>query len=57
MLLQACLADGTMIYLEQLSHHPPVTAFSMEHPSGLYRFDGLSQVLLLLLLLLLLVYV
>lgn len=26
---QAQLSDGTVMYMEQLSHHPPVTAFHM----------------------------
>ena len=30
--------DDTHIYLEQTSHHPPITHFSIEGPS--YRFSG-----------------
>ncbi|KAL4423109.1 hypothetical protein ABPG77_004792 [Micractinium sp. CCAP 211/92] len=40
---QAGLADGTRIYLEQISHHPPISAFQLEGPDGLYTFTGLSQ--------------
>jgi Oxysterol-binding protein len=27
---QATLSDGTAVYLEQISHHPPVSAFQMK---------------------------
>ncbi|KXZ54450.1 hypothetical protein GPECTOR_4g1001 [Gonium pectorale] len=40
---QASLSDGTSMYMEQISHHPPVSAFHMEGPGGSYRFRGLSQ--------------
>lgn len=40
---QAKLSDGTTMFMEQISHHPPVSAFHMEGPGGMYRFVGLSQ--------------
>ncbi|PNH04784.1 Oxysterol-binding protein 9, partial [Tetrabaena socialis] len=40
---QATLSDGTSMFMEQISHHPPVSAFHMEGPGGSYRFRGLSQ--------------
>ncbi|KAG2433146.1 hypothetical protein HYH02_012847 [Chlamydomonas schloesseri] len=40
---QAALSDGTTMFMEQISHHPPVSAFHMEGPGGSYRFRGLSQ--------------
>jgi hypothetical protein len=39
---QASLPDGTRIWLEQASHHPPVTAFQMSGPRGAYSFHGAS---------------
>ena len=29
---QAQLSDGTLVQMEQISHHPPVSAFRMEGP-------------------------
>ena len=46
---QAGLPDGTHIFLEQISHHPPIAAFVLEGPTAegeaesLYVFRGLSQ--------------
>lgn len=43
---QATLPDETAIYMEQISHHPPVSAFEMVSPPGLgqgWKFSGLSQ--------------
>ena len=40
---QALLPDGTRIYLEQVSHHPPVSAWEMHGPHGAYIFHGASQ--------------
>mmetsp|Transcript_26558 Transcript_26558/g.78885 ORF Transcript_26558/g.78885 Transcript_26558/m.78885 type:complete len:479 (-) Transcript_26558:1654-3090(-) len=40
---QASLSDGSSIAMEQISHHPPVSAFQIEGPNGKYRFVGLSQ--------------
>lgn len=40
---QAQLSDGTAMFMEQISHHPPVSVFHMEGPGGIYTFRGLSQ--------------
>ncbi|GAX74184.1 hypothetical protein CEUSTIGMA_g1633.t1 [Chlamydomonas eustigma] len=40
---QAKLSDGSTMFMEQISHHPPVSAFNIEGPGGSYRFVGLSQ--------------
>jgi hypothetical protein len=40
---QARLSDGSAIFMEQISHHPPVSAFHIEGPGSQYRFVGLSQ--------------
>lgn len=37
------LADGSVIYMEQVSHHPPVSAFELVGPARAYTFRGLSQ--------------
>ena len=37
------LSDGTAVYLEQVAHHPPVSAFEMIGPGGAYTFIGISQ--------------
>ena len=37
------LPDGSEIFLEQTSHHPPVSAFQLVGPGGRYVFSGLSQ--------------
>jgi len=34
------MPDGTKIFCEQTSHHPPVTHMLFEGPEGLYRVDG-----------------
>ena len=39
----AALADGSKIFMEQVSHHPPVSAFELIGPGNLYTFRGLSQ--------------
>ena len=39
----AGLADGTRIFMEQVAHHPPVSAFEMAGPGGSYTFTGISQ--------------
>lgn len=40
---QARLSDGTRLDMEQVSHHPAVSAFVLTHPQGLVTFSGLSQ--------------
>ena len=37
---QAGAPDGSRIFLEQISHHPPVSAFQLLGPRGLYAFCG-----------------
>jgi hypothetical protein len=37
---EAALPDGSRIYLEQISHHPPISAFQLQGPDGLYSFAG-----------------
>lgn len=32
--------DGTRIYIEHISHHPPISYFLVEHVDGLYKFEG-----------------
>ena len=32
--------DGTRIYNEHISHHPPITCFLVEHSENLYTFEG-----------------
>jgi len=34
---------GTKIWLEQITHHPPVTAYIMEHAQGAYRVHGTGE--------------
>jgi len=40
---QASLPDGTSIFLEQISHHPPISAFQMFGKEKKFYFHGLSQ--------------
>mmetsp|Transcript_35594 Transcript_35594/g.79082 ORF Transcript_35594/g.79082 Transcript_35594/m.79082 type:complete len:531 (+) Transcript_35594:289-1881(+) len=40
---EATLPDGSSMFMEQISHHPPVSAFHLEGPGNKYRFVGLSQ--------------
>lgn len=39
----ARLPDGTHAYMEQISHHPPVSAFQIIGPGKTYYFHGHSQ--------------
>lgn len=36
--------DGTKLFCEQISHHPPVSAFLMNHPAGAYKVYGTGEV-------------
>ena len=36
--------DGTTLFCEQISHHPPVSAFLMNHPTGAYKVYGTGEV-------------
>lgn len=38
--MQACWPDNSQIYAEHVSHHPPITAFLVEHHGGLYKYHG-----------------
>ncbi|KAK9792709.1 hypothetical protein WJX73_008944 [Symbiochloris irregularis] len=40
---QASLVDGTNIFIEQISHHPPISAFQMVGPGAMYSFTGWSR--------------
>lgn len=40
---QARFPDGTMVYCEQSSHHPPVTAWQVLGPGGAYRMYGWGE--------------
>ena len=37
---QGCLSDGTLIFAEQTSHHPPVQAWNVQGPGGCYVYTG-----------------
>lgn len=37
---QATFNDGTQVFCEQVSHHPPVTAWELIGPNGSYHFHG-----------------
>jgi len=37
---EAYWPDGTRIYNEHISHHPPISCFLVEHPKGLFVFEG-----------------
>ena len=38
--LQAQMKDGTKVYCEQISHHPPISYFLIYGPNECYRFSG-----------------
>ena len=38
--LEAELADGSKLYCEHISHHPPITCMSMEDVNGRYSYNG-----------------
>lgn len=40
---QASFTDGTRIYCEHTSHHPPIANFLMEDPDNLYKFWGFYE--------------
>eukprot|EP00475_Leptophrys_vorax_P016475 TRINITY_DN22925_c0_g2_i3.p1 TRINITY_DN22925_c0_g2~~TRINITY_DN22925_c0_g2_i3.p1 ORF type:complete len:912 (-),score=208.11 TRINITY_DN22925_c0_g2_i3:2093-4528(-) len=40
---QAFFKDGTSIHLEQVSHHPPVSAYQLFGPGGCYEFHGRNE--------------
>lgn len=40
---QASLPDGSRIFMEQISHHPPVSAYQIYGAGGAYLFNGTSE--------------
>jgi len=36
--------DGTTLYCEQITHHPPVSAYLLNHPKGDYKLYGTGEV-------------
>jgi len=40
---EAVLEDGTEIFCEQVSHHPPVTNWEVQGPGGMYHFYGSGE--------------
>ena len=40
---QGSLYDGTRLYMEQISHHPPISAWDLEAPDASWRFTGVSE--------------
>jgi len=40
---QATYEDGSLVYTEQSSHHPPVTNWQIIGPDGLYHFYGYGE--------------
>jgi hypothetical protein len=40
---EASYVDGTEVCVEQVSHHPPVTAFQLFGPDNLWRFHGYCE--------------
>jgi hypothetical protein len=40
---QGTLLDETNVYLEQISHHPPISFILVEGPDQIYRFSGYSN--------------
>jgi hypothetical protein len=40
---QAHFEDGSQIFCEQTSHHPPVSAWQVIGPDGAYTFDGFHE--------------
>lgn len=41
---QATSLDGSRIYIEQVSHHPPISYCLSEGPNGAYRWFGYSSI-------------
>lgn len=38
--LQGSYPDGTQIYCEQISHHPPISFYLFVGPNNSYRYHG-----------------
>ena len=41
--LQSTMPDGSKVYCEHISHHPPITAYTLEDVDGDYVFWGTSE--------------
>lgn len=41
---QAKLKDGGMVYMEQISHHPPISYILHEGPNNEFRFYGYTEI-------------
>jgi len=39
---EAMLNDGSHVYVEQISHHPPISFILVDGPDNLYQFSGYS---------------
>jgi hypothetical protein len=40
---QARCPDGAQLYVEQTSHHPPISHFHVEGPDGKYQMSGYNE--------------
>jgi len=40
---QGSFSDGSHVYLEQTSHHPPISSFQMIGPNGIYHLHGSQE--------------
>ena len=40
---QATYPDGTNIFLEQISHHPPVSMYELEGPGKAWKLRGYNE--------------
>mmetsp|Transcript_34336 Transcript_34336/g.35628 ORF Transcript_34336/g.35628 Transcript_34336/m.35628 type:complete len:421 (+) Transcript_34336:44-1306(+) len=40
---EACFSDGTKIFMEQTSHHPPITHYELIGPNNNFYFTGFSN--------------
>lgn len=41
---QAKLKDGSMVYMEQISHHPPISYILFEGPDEVFRYSGYTEI-------------
>lgn len=41
--LQSTLPDGSKVFCEHISHHPPITAYLLEDVDGDYKFWGAAE--------------
>lgn len=40
---QACYKDGSQMFLEQISHHPPMSAFQLIGPNHIFHMHGFHE--------------